>query len=131
MGFKDNQGQKAEGAQAWKQWQVSTSTEGNVEQSRSQGKSHNIVFHKQTSILPLNSTSSSAFNCKSGAAVLLSPTLCCVSFDREVFRVLYVLWQLAQLEPPVRPRLLALLACKLLAFTLLVLLLLLLIIVAT
>lgn len=66
----DKQGHRVGAAQAWKLWQLSTPTRGNIWQSQRVTTS---FFRKQTSILPLNSTGSSVVSCKSGAEVLLSP----------------------------------------------------------
>lgn len=55
-------------------------------------------FRNQTSILLLNSISTSVFSWKSGAQVLLSPILCWASLDGEVFWVWFVLWHNCETE---------------------------------
>lgn len=69
-GSRDKQGQRVGAAQAWKLWQLSTPTQGNIWQSQRVTTS---FFHNQTSILPLSSTGRSVVSCTSGAEVLLPP----------------------------------------------------------
>lgn len=49
-------------AGAWKPWQLSTPSQGNIWQSQ---RAQHLVFHNQTSILPFSSTGSSVVSCKS------------------------------------------------------------------